>query len=379
MTACRICGTALGPPDYAAPPPAMTSLSTQLDVATEVSVCRTCGHVQSPDLPDLQAFYDQDYRISLQSDDHDQLYEMQDDRPVYRTERQAEILADLELPEGAQLLDFGAAKAVTTRRLMKMRPDLKPHVFDVSNDYRAHWADWIPDEAQATYELPDDWTGKFDVVTAHFVLEHVAEPVAILRDMKRCLAPGGMLFFSVPDPEGNAGDLLVVDHVNHFVPSSLHRALEAAGLKARAIRQDLFRGAHVVIAEEAGEDAASPAPPLVPETALAHLEGWRQLLDDLRRRLSQSADESAKVAIYGAGFYGALFSPIVGARKVCFLDRNPHLAGETMDGVPILTPEQCPEVSLVVAALNPAHARSILPTDAPWLPKAAQVLYPQQA
>ena len=377
MNACRICGAALRPADYAAPPPAMTSLSTQLDVGTEVSVCRTCGHVQSPDLPDLQDFYDHEYRISLQSDDHDQLYEMRGDRPVYRTERQAEILADLDLPQEARLLDFGAAKAVTTRRLMKVRPDLKPYLFDVSNDYRDHWADWIPADAQATYELPEDWAGAFDVLTAHFVLEHVADPVAVLRTLARCLAPGGMLFFSVPDPEGNAGDLLVVDHVNHFVPSSLHRALEAAGLQARAIRQDLFRGAHVVIAELGENGLTSDGPAPAPETALAHLDGWRRLLDDLKRRLGDPADQKTKVAIYGAGFYGALFSPIVGDAKVCFLDRNPHLAGETMDGVPILPPEQCPEVDLVIAALNPAHARAILPEDAPWLPKSARVIYPQ--
>ena len=81
MKNCRICESALAQPDYRADAPAMTSLSTMIDIGTEVFVCRTCGHVQSPDLPDVQGFYDHDYRISLQSDGHDQLYEMSADGP----------------------------------------------------------------------------------------------------------------------------------------------------------------------------------------------------------------------------------------------------------------------------------------------------------
>jgi hypothetical protein len=90
---CRVCHAPLGPPDYAQPAPAMTSLSTRIGVPTEVSVCRACGHIQSPDLPDVQVFYDHDYRISLQSDDHDQLYEMGPDGPVFRTARSCWISA----------------------------------------------------------------------------------------------------------------------------------------------------------------------------------------------------------------------------------------------------------------------------------------------
>ncbi len=370
--ACRICGTALGAPDFAALAPAMTSLSTRIDVPTVVSVCRSCGHVQSPDLPDVQAFYDHDYRISLQSDDHDQLYELGPDGPVFRTAHQTALLLALDLPQGTQVLDFGAAKATTTRRLIGSRPDLRPHVFDVSEDYRVHWAGWVAPEAQATYRLPADWSCRFDLITAHFVLEHVADPVAVLSDLARCLAPGGQLFFTVPDPVGNPGDLLVADHLNHFVPSSLDKALSAAGLHATSLRQDLFRGAHVVLARVGPGPDVLPAVDVAP--ALSLLADWQRMFATLSAALAQTAP--ARVAVYGAGFYGALFGPLIGTRLVCFLDRNPHLQGGTLDGYPILAPEACPPVDLVIAALNPARARLILPPDAPWLPSGARLLYP---
>jgi SAM-dependent methyltransferase len=372
MKACRICEHKLGAPDYATPAPSMTSLSTRIAVPTEVYVCRDCGHVQSPDLPDVQAFYDHDYRISLQSDDHDQLYALEDNMPVFRTEHQARLLEMVELAQGANVLDFGAAKAHTLRRLLSARPDLNAFVFDVSEDYRPHWAGWIKSEAQATYRLPDHWNGNFDLITAHFVIEHVADPVGVLRGLARCLRPKGRLFFTVPDPVGNPGDMLVADHLNHFVVSSLHRLLTLSGLRPISIRQDLFRGAHVILAEAGGSDHLEPTD-IGP--AIELLNAWRVTLDNLPKSLEKTG--SGPIAIYGAGFYGALFSGYTGERAICFLDQNPHLQGSTLNGLPIVAPINCPDVPVILAALSPNRARTILPGNQPWLPDGAQILYPE--
>lgn len=49
-------------------------------------------------------------------------------------------------------------------------------------------------------ELP---SGKFGLVTMHHVFEHLAEPIEVLRDVKRLMATDGRLFIEVP----NAGSL----------------------------------------------------------------------------------------------------------------------------------------------------------------------------
>ena len=46
--------------------------------------------------------------------------------------------------------------------------------------------------AASVYELPYD-DASFDVVHAHQVLQHLSEPVAALREMRRVCAPGGLL------------------------------------------------------------------------------------------------------------------------------------------------------------------------------------------
>ena len=349
----------------------MTSLTTLIDIPTEVYVCENCAHVQSPNLPDVKAFYDTEYKISLQSDDHDQLYETKSGVPIFRTAHQAGLVLDLELPEGANILDFGAAKATTLRAVVEKRPDLVPHVFDVSNDYREHWSEWVAEENQATYELPEDWRGRFQAITAHFVIEHVDEPVKILKKLAACLAPGGQLFFSVPDPLGNSGDLLVVDHLNHFTEASLRWALRESGMHVDGISQTSFRGAHCVRATRL-PDGELKASEIEKSAELSEAKEKLQWWADVLSRL----EDGKNFAIYGAGFYGTLISSRLKARPICFLDRNPHLQGQTHVGRPVLSPEDCPEeVELIYSGLNPDHARAILETQNEWMPAKARISY----
>ncbi len=44
-------------------------------------------------------------------------------------------------------------------------------------------------------------TQSFDVVTLWDVLEHTHNPIAILKEIHRILKPGGLLIFSIPDPD----------------------------------------------------------------------------------------------------------------------------------------------------------------------------------
>jgi len=79
--------------------------------------------------------------------------------------------------------------------------------------------------------------GRFDVVTAFHVLEHVPDPVAVIRRALAWLAPGGLLIVEVPNA-GGAGaaifgrawsGLELPRHLSHFSPETLERAVRQAG------------------------------------------------------------------------------------------------------------------------------------------------------
>jgi SAM-dependent methyltransferase len=360
---CRLCRSVLGDPALDLPAPAMTSANETIDASTQIYVCDVCGHVQSPEPGDLAAYYDTTYRISLDSEDHDQLYEMRDGAPVFRTDRQAEVvLQKTVLAEGARVLDYGAAKAQTLRKILARRPDLSPHVFDVSDDYRPFWAAWLKPESTASYGVPEAWRGRFDLVTSHYVLEHVADPVGALRSLAGLLASGGRIFFSVPDWTQNTGDLLVADHVNHFTAASIRRLAGEAGLAIDDLDSTALPSAFAVICR-VGE-AVAPMSKSDIEATAAHARSAATAFETACHRLDQVIRTNATrtTAVYGAGFYGAfLLARMAGhIEAVCCLDNNRHLWGKTLFDVPIAAPDALPaSVDVVYVGLNPARARQI--------------------
>jgi SAM-dependent methyltransferase len=353
----------LGDPALDLAAPALTTANLRLDAPTQVYVCETCGHLQSPEPADLAAYYDTHYKISLDSEEHDQLYEMRDGVPVYRTDRQAEVVLEKARPgHGARVLDYGAAKAQTLQKVLARRPDIAPHVFDVSDDYRPSWSAWLSEDSAASYTVPEAWRGRFDLVTSHYVLEHVADPVGALRGLASLLAPGGRLFFSVPDWSQNTGDLLVADHINHFTAASIRRLAREAGFVVEDLDAGVLPSAFAVTCH-AG-DPAPPTPKTEIDDATAHARAVADALAKACAKLDQAfeANLGRATAVYGAGFYGAFLLTRMAGRITpsCCLDNNHHLWGGTLFDVPVAAPDALPaDVDVVYVGLNPARARQI--------------------
>jgi len=122
--------------------------------------------------------------------------------------------------------------------------------------------------------------GEFDVVTAFHVLEHVPDPVAVVRRMLEWLAPGGLLVIEVPNAGGLGAALFgaawsgleLPRHLSQFTPESLARAVALAGGRVawerhRAAPRHYLRSLH---------SAASD-------------RGWERLARLTRLRLSRGA------------------------------------------------------------------------------------------
>lgn len=94
--------------------------------------------------------------------------------------------------------------------------------------------------------------GSFDVVVMHHVIEHVDEPVGLLREAMRVLRPGGRFLLGTPDFDGamarRFGDnyRLLHDptHVSLFTNESMHRALRDCGLVIDRVECPFFETRH---------------------------------------------------------------------------------------------------------------------------------------
>jgi SAM-dependent methyltransferase len=247
---CNVCNHAPIEQVYAsAGDQSITSLAQVYPGPTKVFFCDQCGHLQTAPLPDLEAYYEDQYRILIDSVDEDQLYRIDNGHKVFRVQHQVDtLLSKIDLPKEARVLDFGCAKGATSRLLLQARPDIAAHLFDVSNMYEPFWQRFVSEDPCATHQWPNHWAGSFDVVMSYFVIEHVVKPVDILIAQASLLKPGGVIYFIVPNVYTNSADLVVADHVNHFSKQSLSELLNRANLHIDHIDASAHDSAWVVTA-----------------------------------------------------------------------------------------------------------------------------------
>lgn len=126
--------------------------------------------------------------------------------------------------------------------------------------------------------------GPFDAITMHHVLEHLDDPVAVIRDALSMLRPHGRLLVEVPNWAslerracGPAWvDLRPEQHLRQFEPATLRRVLVAAGARVHLITT---LGSPVPTVEELLTAIGTPLPAVrrlagaTSSTALAHGSG----------------------------------------------------------------------------------------------------------
>jgi len=375
--ACGVCAMPCGPAIYREHRVAsITSTAEVVDAPTAVFACSACGHVQTAPLENVDAYYGTGYNVHLDTDAADDLYAVRDGVPVYRAQHQATVaLEKLQLAGGASVLDYGCGKGMTLRAMLAARPDFDGAVFDVSDAYRGAWDAFVPRARQAAFEPPVDWDGRFDAVLSFFALEHAVDPRAFVARLARLVKPGGSVHVVIPNVRRNAGDFIVVDHVNHFMPTSLRVLLVSAGFDAIGIDEESHTAAYVITATrpchaERGEGSASIAPSAVAvHVAEAHALAafWTDATESVRRFEREVARER-KAAIYGSGFYGVFIASRLASRSnvAYVLDRNPHQHGKRILGLPVVAPDALgDDVDVIYAGLNPAIARDVIASVEP--------------
>lgn len=128
------------------------------------------------------------------------------------TWRTAENSAAYLLPQlatGQRVLDVGSGPGTITADLARIVAPGRTVGLDASADViEKATADFVsPERPNLEFETGDAYAlqyadASFDVVHAHQVLQHVGDPVAMLREMRRVTTPGGTVAVRDVDYEG---------------------------------------------------------------------------------------------------------------------------------------------------------------------------------
>lgn len=144
------------------------------------------------------------------------------------------------------------------------------------------------------------------------VLEHLVDPLQVLRRAREAQGPGGWIVVEVPlfeKPELFAPGYLSFEHVNYFDEASLTRMLELAGYQIVGIDKEFEDDIYPVvaaIARAAPANASACAEPLNAKIGLARLKQTLQQEVDHWKRTSKRLDTieaGRKIFIWGAGIH----------------------------------------------------------------------------
>lgn len=201
-----------------------------------------------------------------------------------------------------------------------------------------------------------------DVVVCRHVIEHVPEPMALLRSVRAALAhsPKTRVFFETPCVEWILRNQIVWDffyeHCSLFTAASLSLAFERAGFAVERV-EHIFGGQYLWLEARVTDTASHTTPNCFETAVLAKNYGANE--ETLRQKwLGRLLElkKLGKVALWGAGAKGATFANLVDPDCTiidCVVDLYPNKQGRFIPGTghAIVAPADLPRRGVNSAVL----------------------------
>lgn len=323
--------------------------------------CRNCSHVFNAAFDEDRIGYTQSYENSLHFSP----------RFVSFVEELADRLNDTYTLKGKTVIDIGCGKGDFLKRLCSVS-GARGIGFDKSfEDNRGDEIDGV--------SFVNDWFGdsypdlKPDFISCRHVVEHIAEPVAFLRELRSHpgVRPDTVFYFEVPNALYTLRDLgiwdLIYEHVSYFTPLSLSAACEVAGYDVLDAGTS-FGGQYLYVE---AKPAAAPRP--LGLVGGAEIEDLMADFDKVYRekvahwRSFLAARDPGRTVIWGGGSKGITFvNAVPGAERIrAIVDVNPFKQGRFAPGagIPVVAPEALRGQQIqTIIVMNPLYRDEIAET-----------------
>ena len=213
-------------------------------------------------------------------------------------------------PKPGRGLEIGAGVGYLSRRLLDSGWDMTS--LEPGRGYEPFWTRYgVPmiREFFPSRRAP----GPYHLCVAYGVLEHITNPLSMLRAVKDHLAPEGVAVLSVPDctEEIAAGDpaILLHEHISYFDAGSLSRMIESVGMSAIVVKSGFGRCLYAIASPHQRSEPWEGARGLEREIIASFDERCSQFISRVRAKMSAMAAKGP-VGVYCA------------ARGLALLDRT---------------------------------------------------------
>lgn len=201
--------------------------------------CETCGHYFSRHAFDLGGLYEASYVDATYGGAAGMKARLERilALPPERSDnagRAARVDMFAAQSRGRKLLDVGAGIGVFPASMLDRGWTVDAVELDMRTAEHLREVLGVDAYTEELETLAARGIGRFDTITFNKVIEHVEDPVAILRDAIPLMAEGGFVYVEVPDVaaavDGPGREEFFIEHLHVFSPVSLIMTIETAGL-----------------------------------------------------------------------------------------------------------------------------------------------------
>ncbi len=340
----------------------------------DLAFCHTCGHIYNAVFDAELMKYNQQYENSLHFSPRFQEF----------ADQLAESLTSRYDLHNKVVVDVGCGKG-DFLRLMSQAGANKGYGFDPS---------YVPngdlDAASNVTFIQDFYSEKYsdyraDMICCRHVLEHIEQPCQFVANIRRSVEPNSsaVVYFEVPNALFSLRDSsvwdIIYEHCGYYTPNSLIHLFQSSGFEVLK-HEEAYGGQFISIEAVLAHGQAEPRS-ISTNYSIQHLQ---QLTEEFSQRyrekltywtymLEELAEQSQKVALWGAGSKGVTFlNTVPKADSICHvIDINPRKQGMYIAGTghKIVSAEYLrddpPDSVLVMNRLYESEIRQMLHDIAP--------------
>ena len=335
----EICPVCLGDkhdnlyPDYHG-----VAITSDMQVLHEATLanrcCRGCGLIWNAKgtRSIAEDFYRSEYRLMLSSRDA-AIRNFSAPTAVSQPELALQLLRELlPLPPTGKLFELGSGKGDFLARFLAAFDDWEACALEPSDAFEM-LRQRLPDVETHRGRYQDFPTHgrSFDLVVALGVLEHVDDPLSMLRWSRSLLRDGGRVMLMVPSFDHNPNDLFCADHLSKLTEATLGDLASRAGLEIVAKRQagmPLF----LILSKQPGEGFARNG---VYESnrkiASRNVALAKASVEAVLRARGAARESGERFAIFGlatSGLFSPFFAGFDPGDVTAFIDENTDPLGQ---------------------------------------------------
>ena len=186
-----------------------------------------------------------------------------------------------------------------------------------------------------------------EVISLFHVLEHLPDPLAVLRRLRAISAQKAKLVVEVPVLDGgetnDINGFFSVQHLTHFSRNTLHHILKKAGWDIiEVVKMKGYNGYRVLA--QAGQETHDVTKDISDIRDLQTiLSGWYKAQAEVERPLTM-VPTVGNIVIWGAGLHTEVLYHLSSLfrqpeRRFLLVDSDPMKQGKSWRGIPIVSPD----------------------------------------